>query len=102
MPAAETGPGEVALAEPGAGGILEQLPQGVVLVDRDLVVEYANRAAERLLGGTPKRGDPLPDPWPDFPLRTLAERLYGSAPPARRRPVHTSGPTPWGVGAAPS
>ena len=102
MPAAKTGPGEVALAEPGAGGILEQLPQGVVLVDRDLVVEYANRAAERLLGGTPKRGDPLPDPWPDFPLRTLAERLYGSSPPTVGSLVHTRDRTLWVVGVPPS
>jgi signal transduction histidine kinase len=62
--------------------VLEQLPQAVVLVDRDLVIEYANRAAGTFLGGEATAGNPLPDPWPDFSLRSLAARLYGPEPPA--------------------
>jgi len=57
---------------------LMRLPQGIVLVDSALLVDYANPAAERLLGiGT---GDPLPDPWPEFSLRELAGSLFGPEP----------------------
>ena len=60
---------------------LMRLPQGVVLVDSTLLVDYANPAAERLLGvGSP--GGPLPDPWPEFSLRDLAASLFRPEPPS--------------------
>ncbi|TMM02973.1 MAG: PAS domain-containing protein [Actinobacteria bacterium] len=68
--------------------VLMRLPQGVVLVDSKLLIDYANPAAERLLGvGLP--GDPLPDLWPDFSLRDLAASLFGPNPPAGGTLVET-------------
>src|SRR5947208_693790 len=81
--------------------VLAQLPQGVVLVDPELVIEYANPAAERLLGAG-SGGDPLPDPWPDFSLRELATALFGSDPPPRGRLVETDRHFYWVEGVPPS
>ena len=68
--------------------VLAQLPQGVVLVDQKLLIDYANPAAERLLGaGSP--GESLPEPWPDFSLRELAERLFEPDPPTGGRLVES-------------
>jgi signal transduction histidine kinase/HAMP domain-containing protein len=57
--------------------LLERLQDGVVTVDASLRVDYANRAARRLLG-TPqlRSGEALPEPWPDFSLRELASSLF--------------------------
>lgn len=55
---------------------LERLDQGVVTIDRELRVEAANDAAERLLGRL-EEGATLPEPWPDFPLRAFASDLFG-------------------------
>jgi signal transduction histidine kinase/HAMP domain-containing protein len=58
-------------------GLLERLHEGVVLVDRDLSVGYANGAARRILGvDTLAPGDPLPDPWREPSLRTLVVGLF--------------------------
>src|SRR3954454_11028216 len=58
--------------------LLERLHEGVVTVDEDLVVRFANAEARRMLGGRLAEGDPLPDPWPNFSLRDFAAALFGS------------------------
>ena len=58
--------------------LLERLQEGVVTVDADLRIEFANGAARRLLGVEQlAEGDALPEPWPDFSLRRLSETLFG-------------------------
>ncbi|HET7572606.1 MAG TPA: HAMP domain-containing sensor histidine kinase [Gaiellaceae bacterium] len=60
--------------------LLEGLHEGVVAVDAQLQVSFANAAARRLLAGRSVRvGAPLPDLWPDFPLRDFARRLFDGA-----------------------
>lgn len=62
--------------------LLERLQDGVVTVNRELEVEFANEAARRLLGRRDlATGDPLPDPWQELSLRRLAAGLF--APGAR-------------------
>lgn len=57
--------------------LLERLHQGVVTVDRGGTVHFANPAARRLLGAAELgRGDALPEPWPDLPLRRFAATLF--------------------------
>jgi len=56
--------------------LLERLHEGVVTVDVELVVQFANAEARRLLGGRLAEGDALPDPWLGFSLREFAERLF--------------------------
>ena len=63
--------------------LLERLHDGVVAVDGDLNVEYANSAARRLLGVERlEEGERLPDPWPEPSLHALARALFrdGSTP----------------------
>ena len=63
--------------------LLERLHDGVVAVDTDLKIEYANSAARRVLGVERlDEGDVLPDPWPEPSLHVLARALFrdGSAP----------------------
>ena len=56
--------------------LLERLHEGVVTVDADLVVQFANAEARRVLGGRLTEGDPLPDPWLGFSLRDFAPDLF--------------------------
>jgi signal transduction histidine kinase len=58
--------------------LLERLHEGVVTVDEELVVRFANAEARRLLGGRLAEGDALPDPWPGFSLRDFANALFDS------------------------
>src|SRR5204862_2107056 len=81
--------------------VLTQLPQGVVLVDSKLVIEYANPAAGKLLG-VGAAGIPLPDPWPDFSLRDLAASLFGPRPPTGGALVKTDQRFLWIEGLPPS
>ncbi|HTZ06721.1 MAG TPA: ATP-binding protein [Gaiellaceae bacterium] len=56
--------------------LLERLHEGVVTVDEDMVVHFANAEARRLLGGRLAEGDTLPEPWEGTSLRELVERLF--------------------------
>jgi two-component system sensor histidine kinase VicK len=58
--------------------LLERLHEGVVTVDEQLVVRFANAEARRVLGGRLAEGDQLPDPWPNFSLREFATALFDS------------------------
>jgi signal transduction histidine kinase len=58
--------------------LLERLHEGVVTVDEELVVRFANAEARRMLGGRLAEGDQLPDPWAGFSLRDFAARLFDS------------------------
>ena len=55
--------------------LLERLHEGVVTVDEDLVVQFANAEARRLLGRLAE-GDALPEPWTTFSLRDFASGLF--------------------------
>ncbi len=58
-------------------GVLERLHQGVVSVDRDLRIEFANRAARQLLAPALLReGETLPEPWRTASLRRLVAQLF--------------------------
>ncbi|HYY76074.1 MAG TPA: ATP-binding protein [Gaiellaceae bacterium] len=59
--------------------LLARLREGVVTVDPELRVDFANPSAAQMLGvGRLREGDPLPDPWPGFPLRDIAAGLFRS------------------------
>ena len=63
--------------------LLEQLHEGVVAVNRDLTVEFANPRAQALLGDELAPGRALPDPWPDFSLRDAVTGLFEPGSGAR-------------------
>ena len=65
--------------------LLERLHEGVVTVDADLVVQFANAEARRVLGGRLDRGRPAARPV----ARLLAARLRGR--PLRPRRVARAG-----------
>jgi len=56
--------------------LLERLHEGVLTIDQDLVVHFANTEARRLFGGRIREGDQLPEPWQGFALREFAQRLF--------------------------
>ena len=56
--------------------LLERLHEGVLAIDQDLIVHFANTEARRLLGGRVQEGDPLPEPWQTFELREFAQGLF--------------------------
>jgi signal transduction histidine kinase len=56
--------------------LLERLHEGVVTVDDQLVVHFANTEARRVLGTRLAEGDQLPEPWPTFSLREFAASLF--------------------------
>ena len=68
--------------------LLERLHEGVVTVDQDLVVHFANTEARRLLGGRLAEGDALPEPWDGFSLREFVERLFDDRRVARAGARH--------------
>jgi two-component system sensor histidine kinase VicK len=58
--------------------LLERLQEGVIAVDEELRVEFANRRAHALVGPL-ERGAALPDPWSDNSLRAFATKLFARA-----------------------
>ncbi len=56
--------------------LLEQLQEGVVAVDRDLHVEFANTRAQQLLDSELAAGSPLPNPWSSLSLAQVVEDLF--------------------------
>jgi len=68
--------------------LLEQLQEGVVAVDRDLTVDFANSRASSLLQREVSAGSPLPDPWPELPLRAAVESLFSNGADVRTIRAH--------------
>jgi two-component system, OmpR family, phosphate regulon sensor histidine kinase PhoR len=61
--------------------ILNRLPHGVIVLNRELVVEFVNPEALRLLGeNSLEPGDPLPELLTGPPLRPLIEGLFTTEP----------------------
>ena len=56
--------------------LLERLHEGVITVDQELAVNFANNEARRLLGVRLAAGDQLPEPWDGFSLREFVQRLF--------------------------
>lgn len=62
--AAAVANGDPRLESVQLGLVLEQIRDGVVVVDRELRVRFANRTAAALLAPDPPlAGEPIPDPW---------------------------------------
>jgi two-component system phosphate regulon sensor histidine kinase PhoR len=57
--------------------LVERLQDGILAIDARLEIVFSNATARQLLpaAGVPA-GLPLPDPWPELPLRDLARRLF--------------------------
>jgi len=68
--------------------LLEQLQEGVIAVDRDLDVEFANSRARALLGHELPAGSRLPNLPPELPLRDSVESLFASSGDVRRQRAH--------------
>lgn len=65
--------------------LLEQLQEGVVAVDRNLTVEFANSRARLLLDPNLSPGQELPDPWPSLSFHDAVKSLF--LPEAEARTV---------------
>lgn len=63
--------------------LLEKLQEGVVAIDRRLVVEFANSQARLLVDPGLEPGRPLPDPWESISLREEVGALFAPDTPAR-------------------
>jgi signal transduction histidine kinase len=59
--------------------LLERLHDGVITVDNDLNVEFANAEARRLFGATLEPGHTLPEPWPRVSLHMLVTDMFRPA-----------------------
>ena len=64
--------------------LLERLQEGVIAVDANLRVEFANRRAHMLVAAL-ERGETLPEPWSGHSLRSFAQLLFSSRTPAEMR-----------------
>ncbi len=53
-----------------------QLHEGVIAVDRALVVQFSNRTAKKIVGSALASEKPLPERWAGVPLRELASGLF--------------------------
>jgi signal transduction histidine kinase len=74
-----------------ADRLLTRLPQGIVGVDRNLRVVFANPAARRLLPESLRVGEAMPDPWPEHSLRETAASLFGRVPAVGPRVLDVGG-----------
>ena len=62
--------------------LLEQLQEGVLAVDRDLKITFANTNVASILDRFPlKQGSPLPELFEQLPLRRLAQALFAPGAP---------------------
>jgi signal transduction histidine kinase len=58
--------------------LLERLQQGVVAVDREGKVLFANGVARQLFGSPLRAGEPIPDVWRDLALSRVVANLFDS------------------------
>ena len=71
-----------ALTEIPMRRLIDRLPIGVISVDRELCVEFANPAAHVLVGGI-RVGTPVPDRTPEYSLPTFVGHLFRARRPLR-------------------
>jgi signal transduction histidine kinase len=81
--------------------LLEQLQEGVIAVDADLTVEFANSRARALLGHELDAGTQLPDPWPELPLRSAVGSLFSSGADVQTLRAHLDSGTTYVVALLP-
>jgi signal transduction histidine kinase len=66
--------------------LLEGLQEGVIALDSDFRIVFANGAARSLFGeAVLTKGRPVPEPWLGFPLQTFAGGLFGASAPLEAR-----------------
>jgi signal transduction histidine kinase/HAMP domain-containing protein len=82
--------------------LLERLHEGVLTIDQDLVVHFANTEARRILGGRLREGDALPEPWQGFGLREFAQGLFDERASVRQVHVTPDAQHAYGVVGIPS